>query len=270
MRRQVIAGNWKMNKTIGEARELCQSLLSALGGITSTGGPEVLVCPPYTALFAARETLDGSGIGLGAQDVFWKPWGAFTGQVSVPMLKDAGCTHVIIGHSERRGRFGVPDEEFTDEVLAYFGESDRTVNLKVIAALAGGLIPIVCCGELLVERRDGRTDEVVRRQIEEGLAELTPKQAVGIILAYEPVWAIGTGEVCAAGEANRVCGVIRQTIADRFGPRAAEAVRIQYGGSVKPDNAAELLSQEHIDGALVGGASLKAADFTAIIQAAPA
>jgi triosephosphate isomerase len=269
MRRQVIAGNWKMNKTIGEARELCQALLAALGGITSTGGPEVLVCPPFTALSSARETLDGSGIGLGAQNVFWKPWGAFTGQVSVPMLKDAGCSHVIIGHSESRGRFGVPEAEFSDEVLAHFGESDRTVSLKVRAAIDGGLIPIICCGELLTERRDGRTDVVVRRQIEEGLEELRPEQASGIILAYEPVWAIGTGEVCAPDEANRVCGIIRRTVANRFGPNAAEAVRIQYGGSVKPDNAAELLRQEQIDGALVGGASLKAADFTAIIQAAP-
>jgi triosephosphate isomerase len=268
MRRSIIAGNWKLNKTIAETRELCQSLLAALGGVTATGGPEVLVCPPYTALAAAREVLDGSGIGLGAQDVFWRPSGAYTGQISVSMLRDAGCTHAIIGHSEKRGRFGVAEEGFTDEVLAYFGESDRTVNLKVHAALAGGLDAIVCCGELLAERRDGRTDEVVRRQIEAGLAGLTPEQTAGLVLAYEPVWAIGTGEVCAPDEANRVCGVIRDTIARRFGTPAAEAVRIQYGGSVKPDNAAELLHQPHIDGALVGGASLKAADFSAIIHAA--
>jgi triosephosphate isomerase len=265
MRRPVIAGNWKLNKTIGEARELCTGLVDAGLGRSVA---EVVVCPPYTALCVAREVLDGTGIGLGAQNVFWRSAGAYTGQVSVPMLKDAGCSHVIIGHSETRGRFGVPEEGFTDDVLAHFGESDRTVNLKTKAALDGGLVPIVCCGELLTERRDGRTDQVVRRQIELGLKGLTGEQVGGILLAYEPVWAIGTGEVCASDEANRVCGVIRQTAAERFGQGAAEAVRIQYGGSVKPDNAGELLDQPHIDGALVGGASLKPADFAAIVRAA--
>jgi triosephosphate isomerase len=229
----------------------------------------VLVCPPLPALFAARETLAGSGIGLGAQDVFWRPSGAYTGQVSASLLKDAGCGYVIIGHSERRGRFGVPEEGFTEEVLAHVGESDRTVNLKVQAALAEGLAPIVCCGEILAERREGRTDAVVRLQIERALEDLSAEQAAGLIIAYEPVWAIGTGEVCAADEANRVCGVIRETVARQFGSSSAGAVRIQYGGSVKPDNAAELLRKDQIDGALVGGASLKASDFTAIVQAAP-
>jgi triosephosphate isomerase len=269
MRRQVIAGNWKLNKTIAETRELCSSILAALGGVVVTGGPEILVCPPYTSLFAARETLEGSGIGLGAQNVFWRPSGAYTGQVSAPLLKDAGCSHVIIGHSETRGRFGVPEEGFTEEVLAYFGESDRTVNLKLKAALAEGLVPIVCCGELLSERRDGQTDAVVRVQIERALEGLTSEQVAAIVLAYEPVWAIGTGEVCASDEANRVCGVIRETVARQFGS-AAEAVRIQYGGSVKPDNAADLLRREQIDGALVGGASLKAGDFMAVVRASPA
>jgi triosephosphate isomerase len=266
MRRQVIAGNWKLNKTTGEARELCAALVEAGLG---RQGPEVLVCPPYTALHAARETLAGSGIGLGAQDVFWRPSGAYTGQVSAPLLKDAGCSYVIIGHSERRGRFGVPEEGFTEEVLAYFGESDRTVNLKVNAALAAGLVPIVCCGEVLAERREGRTDTVVRLQIERGLEGLSAVQVSGLIIAYEPVWAIGTGEVCASDEANRVCGVIRETVARQFGASSAAAVRVQYGGSVKPDNAAELLRQEQIDGALVGGASLKASDFATIVNAAP-
>jgi triosephosphate isomerase len=266
MRRQVIAGNWKLNKTIAEARELCGALVEAGLGRT---GPEVLVCPPYTSLFASREALAGSGIGLGAQNVFWRPSGAYTGQVSAPLLKDAGCSHVIIGHSESRGRFGVPEEGFTEEVLAHFGESDRTVNLKVQAALSGGLVPIVCCGELLAERREGQTDAVVRVQIERGLEGLSPEQVAGIIIAYEPVWAIGTGEVCATDEANRVCGVIRDTVARRYGPTTAESIRIQYGGSVKPDNAAELLRQEQIDGALVGGASLKVVDFAAIVRASP-
>jgi len=266
MRRQVIAGNWKMNELIGEARELCAALVEAGVGRSA---PEVLVFPPYTALCAAREALAGSGIGLGAQDLFWRPSGAYTGQVSAAMLKDAGCTYVIVGHSEARGRFGVPEEGFTEEVLAHFGESDRTVNLKAKAAIAGGLVPIVCCGELLSERRDGRADAVVRLQIERGLEGLTAEQVAGMILAYEPVWAIGTGEVCSSEEATRICGILRETTARQFGPRAAEAVRILYGGSVKPDNAAELLRQEQIDGALVGGASLKAADFAAIVRASP-
>jgi triosephosphate isomerase len=266
MRRPVIAGNWKTNKTISEARELCQALLAALGHVTATGGPEVVVCPPYTALFAARETLEGSGVGLGAQDVFWKPAGAYTGQVSVLMLKDAGCTHAIIGHSEKRGRFGVPEAGFTDEVLAHFGDSDRTVNLKVHAAVAGGLTPIVCCGELLSERQDGRADGVIRGQIEAGLDGLSPEQVGALIIAYEPVWAIGTGEVCPAGEANRVCGVVRAAVGERFGAAVAETVRILYGGSANPQTAPEILGQEQIDGALVGGASLKAGDFSAIIR----
>src|SRR5439155_661126 len=205
----------------------------------------------------------------GAQDIFWRPSGAYTGQVCGAMLKDAGCSHVIIGHSETRGRFGVPEEGFTEEVLAHFGESDQTVNLKVKAALADDLIPIVCCGETLAERREGRTDAVIRLQIERGLAGITAEQVAGIIIAYEPVWAIGTGEVCPCDEANRICGLIRETIRHLFGPPTAAAVRIQYGGSVKPDNAPELLRQDQIDGALVGGASLKAADFIAIVQAAP-
>src|SRR5947209_3567285 len=185
VRRPIIAGNWKLNKTIAETRELCAALVEAGLGRAPA---EVVVCPPYTALFAAREALAGSGIGLGAQNVFWRPSGAYTGQVSVAMLKDAGCSHVIIGHSETRGRFGVPEEGFTEEVLAHFGETDRTVNLKTQAALAGGLVPIVCCGELLSARRGGRTDAVVRAQIEHGLDGLTAEQAAGIVLAYEPVW----------------------------------------------------------------------------------
>ena len=266
MRRQVIAGNWKMNGLIGEARELCAALVeSGLG----RSAPEVLVFPPYTALFAAREALAGSGIGLGGQDVFWRPNGAYTGRISVAMLKDAGCTHVIIGHSETRGRFGVPQEGFTEEILAHFGETDLTVNLKTKAALAGGLVPIVCCGELLSERRSGRADAVVRLQIERALAGLTAEQVAGMILAYEPVWAIGTGEVCSHEEAAPICGLLRETVARQHGPAAADTVRILYGGSVKPDNAAELLRQEQIDGALVGGASLKAADFAAIVRASP-
>jgi triosephosphate isomerase (TIM) len=266
MRTPIIAGNWKMHKTVGEAVSLVEALKPRVAG---RSGVEVVVCPPYTALAATRAALEGAAIRLGAQDVFWKESGAYTGRVAPGMLRDVGCDYVIIGHSETRGRFGVPDPEMTREILASFGENDATVNLKAKAALAHGLTPILCCGELLAERRDGRTDEVVRQQIGRGLDGLAPEQVGGLVLAYEPVWAIGTGEVCAPDEANRVCGVIRDQVRRRFGAPAAEAVRLQYGGSCKPDNAADLLRQPEIDGALVGGSSLKAEDFAAIVQAAP-
>jgi triosephosphate isomerase len=265
MRTPIIAGNWKMHKTVAEAVSLVEALKPRVAERTDV---EVVVCPPYTALAATNAALQGSAIRLGAQDVFWKESGAYTGRVAPGMLLDVGCVYAIVGHSETRGRFGVLEKEMTEEVLAFFGENDTTVNLKAKAALARGLTPIVCCGELLAEWRDGRTDEVVRRQIERGLAGLSPEQVEGLVLAYEPVWAIGTGEVCASREANRVCGVIRDQVRRQFGAPAAEAVRVQYGGSVKPDNAADLLRQPEIDGALVGGASLKAEDFAAIVHAA--
>lgn len=264
MRTPIIAGNWKMNKTASEAGELVRGIAEAAGQT----GAEVVVCPAATSIPAALAAVEGTSIKVGAQDLFWKESGAYTGQIAPGMLTDLGVTHVIIGHSERRGRFGVPEPGFTPEVLALFGESDATVNLKLHAALKHGLVPIVCCGETLAERKEGRTDAVVAGQIEAGLAGLTPEQAAGVVVAYEPVWAIGTGETCAAEEADRVCGVVRAAVGKLYGEAAAEAVRVQYGGSVKPDNAADLLGRPNIDGALVGGASLKAADFNAIIQAA--
>jgi len=184
------------------------------------------------------------------------------------MLTDAGCEFVIIGHSERRGRFGVPEAGTPLEALAVFGESDISVRLKTERALQDGLTPIVCCGETLDERRDERTDSVIQDQLEHGLGAIDAADAGRLVVAYEPVWAIGTGEVCASAEANRVCGVIRAVLTRLYGD-TAQRIRIQYGGSVKPDNAAELLAQPEIDGALVGGASLKAEDFNAIIRAAP-
>ncbi|HEU4754172.1 MAG TPA: triose-phosphate isomerase [Armatimonadota bacterium] len=260
----IIAGNWKMNKTASEAEALVREIAPAAADTRA----ETVVCPPFLCIPAAVAAARGTQIKVGAQDLFWKESGAYTGQIAPGMLADAGVTHVIIGHSERRGRFGVAEEGFTPEVLALFGESDRTVNLKVHAALKHGLVPIVCCGETLDERRAGRTDEVVAGQIERGLAGLSAEQAGGLVVAYEPVWAIGTGETCAAEEADRVCGVVRATVGRLYGAAAAEAVRVQYGGSVKPDNAEDLLSRPNIDGALVGGASLKASDFNAILRAA--
>lgn len=265
MRIPLIAGNWKLNKTISECRQFAADFAPLVSGVS---GVEILLCPVFTALSSTSEALAGSGIQVGAQDMYWKDSGAYTGEVSAPLLLDAGATYVLLGHSERRGRFGVPEPDLEGEAGRVFGDSDHSVNKKLKAALAHGLVPIVCVGETITERQNGHTDAVVENQIAVGLDGLTPEQVSGLILAYEPVWAIGTGETCDTPEANRVCGVIRATIASNYGTEAAAAVRIQYGGSCKPENAAELLSQEHIDGALVGGASLKPDSFAAIVKAA--
>ena len=265
MRKTIIAGNWKLNGTIAEAEALLGALETAFA---SRPDVQIVVCPPYTKLAYAAQKLAGSNAKVGGQDLFWKEKGAYTAQISAPMLKETGCTYVIVGHSERRGRFGVPEPDFSAAVLAYFGDSDITVNLKLKAALAGGLIPICCVGETLAERQSGSTDSVVSSQTTAALQGVTEGQVASLVFAYEPVWAIGTGEVCAAEEADRVCGVIRQTVGKLYASEIAEIVQIQYGGSVKPDNAADLLGRPNIDGALVGGASLKAADFAAIVAAA--
>ena len=264
MRQAIIAGNWKMNGTRQEAETLLRGLLELL---PSTPAAEVVICPPYTALYTAEDILQGTALKLGGQDVFWKEKGAYTGQISAAMLTDAGCGYVIVGHSERRGRFGVPEPDFDAPTLAHFGDSDKTVNLKLRAALRSDLVPICCVGETLIERQNGHTDVVVTEQTRAALHDVTAEQIAQVVFAYEPVWAIGTGEVCASEEADRVCGVIRDTVGKLYGEAAGEAVRIQYGGSVKADNAQELLNKPHIDGALVGGASLKAADFAAIVNA---
>jgi triosephosphate isomerase len=265
MRQPIIAGNWKMNGTRPEAEALVKDLLPRLAGNTKA---QVVLCPPFTALATVGPMLEGTGVALGAQDLFWKEKGAYTGQISAPMLVDAGCRYVIVGHSEPRGRFGVLEPDFDAEILAYFGDSNESVCRKLRAALAAGLTPICCVGETLQERQQGDTDAVISGQIQIALRDVTAEQAAGLILAYEPVWAIGTGQVCAADEADRVCGIARAAVGRLCGAHAADAVRVQYGGSVKPDNAAELLSMPNIDGALVGGASLKAADFAAIVAAA--
>ena len=262
-RTPIIAGNWKMNKgTAAEASALAKEVAATVVG---RSGVTVVICPPYTVLHTVRAALDGSTVKLGAQDAFWKSTGAYTSQVSSEMLKDAGASYVILGHSETRGRFGVPEPE---ETVKHYGESDATVNLKVKAAIAAGLAPIICIGETLEERESGKTDYVVSSQVAGAITGVTNEQAARLVFAYEPVWAIGTGKVCDATEANRVCGIVRQTVHSLYGAEVADAVRIQYGGSMKPDNAAELLSQPHIDGGLIGGAALKAADFAAIINAA--
>lgn len=250
MRKPLVAGNWKMNKTVEQARALVSEMLPGLQAVSEV---ERVLCPPFTSLMAIAAMLSGTEIGLGAQNMHWEAAGAFTGEISPAMVKEF-CQYVILGHSERR---------------THFGETDETVNRKVRAALANALTPIVCIGETLAENEAGRTAEVVSRQIEQGLKDLTPEQASALVIAYEPVWAIGTGRAASGQDANRVVAeVIRPTLSRMFGPAVAEAVRVLYGGSVTAANAAEFFSQPHIDGALVGGASLKAAEFVKIVEAA--
>ncbi|HWR06910.1 triose-phosphate isomerase [Sporomusa sp.] len=248
MRKPIIAGNWKMHKTAGEGVTLVEQLKKLTNTVT---GVEIVICPPFTALAAIAGAVAGTNIGLGAQNMHWEDKGAFTGEVSPGMVKDIGCTHVIIGHSERR---------------QYFAETDQTVNNKVKAAFKTGLTPILCVGETLAEREAGTTEQVVGTQTRGGLAGLTAEQVANLVLAYEPVWAIGTGRTASADDANAVCGFIRSTVATLFGQAAAEKVRIQYGGSVKPDNVAELMAKPDIDGALVGGASLEADSFSKLVR----
>ena len=266
MRIPLIAGNWKVNKTIAQTTEFFDEINPL---VASTAGVDIVIFPPFTALSAASQAANVR-IAIGAQDLYWKESGAYTGEVSAPLLRDAGATYALVGHSERRGRFAIPEPDLEGQAGAVFGDSDASVALKTRAALEGGLTPIVCVGELLLERHNGHTDAVVENQTVLALDGLSAAQVSGLVLAYEPVWAIGTGESCDATEANRVCGVIRATIANAFGAGVGEAVRVQYGGSVKPETAGELLALPHIDGALVGGASLKAQSFAAIARAATA
>jgi triosephosphate isomerase len=263
MRTPLIAGNWKMNMTTADGVALVEALKSALAGVE---GADAAVCVPYPLLPAVGHALVGSDIDLGAQDMFWESKGAYTGQVSGAMLVDMGVSYVLIGHSERRGRFGATPADWTPELLQAFGDNDLVVNRKVKAAFLNGLTPVMCCGETLAEREAGDTDAIVSGQIRAGLDGLTADQVAAMVIAYEPVWAIGTGKVCDPSEGNRVIGVIRQTVRDLFGD-AAEKVRIQYGGSATPGNIAEIMAQPEIDGALVGGAALKP-DFAEMVIAA--
>ncbi len=247
MRRKFIAGNWKMNLTRSEAVTLARGLANKIG---PTSKFDVAVCPPHVYLDAVAHSLQDSAVALGAQNMYHEANGAFTGEVSASMLLDLGCTYVILGHSERR------------HIL---GESNQDVNKKVLAALAAGLTPIVCVGETLAEREAGRTQQVVSEQFDDSLAGLSVEQAGRIVIAYEPVWAIGTGKVATPEQAEEVHADLRRLLETRYNADVATAVRIQYGGSVKAENAAELLSQPNIDGALVGGASLKVDSFMGII-----
>jgi triosephosphate isomerase len=251
-RRKFVCGNWKMHKAAGEAAALVKELAAGLADASGGGKVQVAVAPPFTALSAVANALAGTGMELAAQDVHWEAQGAFTGEISAAMLADACCTHGIVGHSERR---------------QLFGETDEAVRKKAAALLAARLKPIVCVGETLAEREANRTLEVVGRQVRAALQGLSPELLAQVTVAYEPVWAIGTGKTATSAQAQEVHAAIRAILRE-LGGAVGDQIRIQYGGSVKPENAAELMSQPDVDGALVGGASLKAKDFLAIVKGA--
>ena len=248
-RTAIIAGNWKMNKTPSEAKVL----LGEIAPLVKDAGCEVVACVPYVDLAAAVEAAKGTNIKIGAENCHWAESGAFTGEISTAMLKEIGVEYVVLGHSERR---------------QYFGETDETVNKRTKAALAAGLKPIVCVGELLWERECAITEEVVARQIKLDLWDVTEEELKSVVIAYEPVWAIGTGKTATAEQAEEVCALIRATIAKLYSEEAAEGVTIQYGGSMNDKNADELLQKVNVDGGLIGGASLVAEKFAAIVKAA--
>lgn len=247
MRKPIIAGNWKMHKKVGEARSLAEYLSDSLLG----DKVEVVLCPPFTSLQAVGEKLQGSQVKLGAQNMSWASKGAFTGEISPLMLLDLGCEYVILGHSERR---------------QFFGETDGMVNQKTLAAFAYGLKPIVCVGETLQTREAGQTESWIRAQVACSLAGLPVENLGDLVVAYEPIWAIGTGKSATSDEANEVVSLIRTVLGQMYGPAIAQRIRIQYGGSVKPETIGDLMSKSDIDGALVGGASLEGITFAKIVN----
>ena len=248
---RLIAGNWKMNNGVAEAAALAKGIVDAIPSIPE--GVEVLVCPPAVDLTTVAATIEGTGIKLGAQNAYWEAAGAYTGETSAAMIKSTGATYCIIGHSERRG---------------YFGETDEDENRKAKALIAAGITPVFCCGESLEVREAGKQASFVIKQIENGLAGLELTSADQLVIAYEPIWAIGTGKTSTAADAEEVCGGIRGTLGEMFGEELAQGVRILYGGSAKPGNIAGFLAEEDVDGALIGGASLKAADFASMVMTA--
>lgn len=247
MRKAIIAGNWKMNKTPDEARALVEELIP----LVADAECEVVVCPPFVDLCPVSKAIKGTNIHLGAQNIHWAKSGAFTGEISADMLKKFGVEYAIVGHSERR---------------QYFGETDATVNMRAKAALENGISPIICVGESLEQRERGETDEFVASQVRGALEGISADDARRIVIAYEPIWAIGTGRTATAEMAEETITVIRKALRSIFGNDAAETVRIQYGGSMNPQNAASLMAMENIDGGLIGGASLKAEDFSKVVK----
>jgi triosephosphate isomerase (TIM) len=252
IRKKLIAGNWKMNKTTSDAVQLAQELVTEIGKVVDI---DIVICPPFTSLESVGKTIDGSTVKLGAQNMHPETNGAFTGEVSAPMLRAFFATHVILGHSERR---------------QYFAETDAFINKKVIAALKNQLRPILCVGETLAEREAGSTLKVVQTQLEAGLEGVSKDLATSVVIAYEPVWAIGTGKVATTEQAQEVHAFIRTLLTKLFGDAVAQKVRILYGGSMKPANAPELLAQKDIDGGLIGGASLESRSFVDLVKAAVA
>ncbi len=248
MRRPIISGNWKMYKDINEAIELANAVKR---GVFDVENVEIVICPSFTNLSELGEMFVGSNVSVGGQNCYWEKEGAYTGEISVPMLKSVGCSYVIVGHSERR---------------KYFGETDETVNRKIAAVLEEELVPIMCVGETLEEREAGKTLEVVKDQVVGGLRNFQETQLETLVIAYEPVWAIGTGKTATPGQAQEVHAMIRSLMAECFSPAFADAVRILYGGSVKPDNVGELMAERDIDGGLIGGASLKAEGFVDMVK----
>ena len=247
----LIAGNWKMNNDVAEAAKLADELAQALPEVPA--GVEVLVCPPTIDITTVHDRIQAAPIALGAQNVYWEAKGAFTGESSCDMLKSAGCTYCIIGHSERRG---------------YFGETDEDINKKAKVLMAHGIVPISCCGEPLEVREAGTHVDFVVNQIKADTEGLEISDPSKYVVAYEPIWAIGTGKTATADDAQEVCGAIRKTLAEVFGQQTADGIRVLYGGSAKPENVAGFLEKEDVDGALVGGASLKADSFSAMVKAA--
>jgi len=250
MKQKLIAGNWKMNKTASEGAELARAIAASVGIESAV---QVVICPPFTALASVSTAVEGTHLAIGAQNMHDKVNGAFTGEISAAMLRNLHVTHVILGHSERR---------------SLFGEDDAFINRKVLAALEASLKPILCVGELLSEREAGTTQEVVRRQVEKGLAGVPAGKSDQVIIAYEPVWAIGTGKTATPAMAQEVHAFIRQLLTKQFGAEAAARIRILYGGSMKPDNADALLAEHDIDGGLIGGASLEAKSFVDLVRSA--
>ncbi len=250
MRRPIVAGNWKMNKTSAEAVQLAEELKPLVADVE---GVDIVLCPPFTSLEATSKAIRGSNLLLGAQDMFWEESGAYTGEVSAKMLLTSGCKYVILGHSERR---------------AYFGETNQTVNKKLKAALRAGLVPIVCVGERREEREAGITQKIVEDHVVGAFEGISAEQTPGVVIAYEPVWAIGTGLTATPEQAQEVHAFIRQILTGLYNSNVAQQVRIQYGGSIKPENAAALFGQPDIDGGLVGGASLAADSFAKIVKSA--
>ena len=251
MRKKVIAGNWKMNMDLHQSQKLVSEIINGLGKDTKA---DVIVCPPFTSLSEVSSLLKGTQIKLGAQNMYYEESGAYTGEVSADMLKSVGCEYVILGHSERR---------------VIFNEPDGLINKKIKTALAKGLKPIFCIGELLEQREKGETMQVVSRQVEKGLAGVSTEQMKNVIIAYEPVWAIGTGKTASPDQAQEMHAFIRSLILKKYGNELADKLPILYGGSCKPDNAAEIFRQPDVDGGLIGGASLKASDFLAIANSFP-